>query len=125
MVYKLLSMNCFHAHIYFTANDLAYAFDLTKRAQATGLFDYLKLHERAVGPHPTGMLEVHFNDLSYNAAVEWVQTYRKGFSVLLHQDTGDDIKDHTDGIRWLGEKLQLDFNFFELIKARPELRVHQ
>jgi aromatic ring-cleaving dioxygenase len=27
---------------------------------------------------------------------------------LLHEDINDDVRDHTEGARWLGEPLQLD-----------------
>lgn len=118
-------MKYFHAHIYFNPKDIEQARNMAEHARLSDLFESIKLHERPIGPHPKGMIEIHFNELSYKSALPWIESYHELFSVLIHQDTGDDFKDHTDGIRWLGEKVTLDFNFFELIKSRPDLRVHQ
>ncbi|MBC7466363.1 MAG: 4,5-dioxygenase [Bdellovibrio sp.] len=118
-------MNYFHAHIYFSSTDLTYAQALKGHAVSTNLFSEIKLHESAVGPHPTGMLELHFNQANYEPVITWIESQRADRSVLVHQDTGDDVKDHTNGIRWLGQNLTLNFDFFEQIKSRPELRVHQ
>lgn len=115
----------FHAHIYFNHGDLAQARSLMEQAKLVSRFDVVKIHEKPVGPHPLAMVEIHFNDLSYAFSLEWIAAHRGIFSVLVHQDTGDDWKDHTDGIRWLGPTLPLDFTFFELIQRRPDLRVHQ
>ena len=117
-------MTQFHAHIYFAPHEIELANVLVQDAVSSKVFNSIKLFEHAVGPHPTAMIEMHFDDRSHNLAVNWVKAHRKNFSVLIHQDTGDDIKDHTDGIHWLGEMLFLDFDFFELIKTRPDLRVH-
>lgn len=118
-------MKHFHAHIYFAPKDIEHARNLAKYALLIELFESVKFHERPIGPHPTGMIEMHFGDSSYTSAVEWIETHRGVFSVLIHQDTGDDFRDHSDGIRWLGKKLPLDFAFFELVQSHPELRVHQ
>lgn len=117
-------MKRFHVHIYFEPNNLENARFLANRAEQTSLFEFVKLQEEPIGPHPTGMIEGHFNELSYVPVLNWLETNRGPSSVLIHQDTGDDFKDHTTGARWLGKELSLDFNFFELIQARPEFRIH-
>src|SRR4051812_10736757 len=104
-------MKRFHAHIYFESESLELARSLAGRAHLMGLFETVKLHEQPIGPHPTGMVETHFSQPSYNSAIEWIASNRGSFSALIHQDTGDDFKDHTDGIRWFGTKLPLDFSF--------------
>ncbi len=117
-------MNHYHSHIYFKSKDLEPAFIVFEQAQMSGLFQFSKFHEKAIGPHPLGMIELHFNELSYAEVLGWVQSHRGDLSALIHHDTGDDLKDHTEGILWLGANLPLDFSFFELIQTRPELRVH-
>lgn len=106
-------MKHFHAHIYFEPNRLENARTCSVNADLIGLFDFVKLHERPIGPHPTGMIEAHFTESSYASALAWLETNRGDFSVLIHQATGDDLKDHTNGIRWLGKELPLNFDFFE------------
>src|SRR5690606_25795866 len=102
-------MKGFHVHIYFGADDLEVARLLTSRARRARLFELVKLYEQPIGPHPTGMIEGHFGELSYGSVLDWLEGNRGPFSVLIHQNTGDDFKDHTAGARWLGKKLSLDF----------------
>lgn len=94
-------------------------------AQLSSLFDVIELYEQPIGPHPRGMIEMHFGEPCRTKAIEWLETHHDHFSVLIHEDTGDDVKDHTYNIRWLGPVLPIDFGFFELIKIRPDLRIHQ
>jgi len=121
----MAAMNRFHAHVYFASGDLERARFLVNRAGLMNLFELVKLHEQPIGPHPTAMIEVHFSEQFYIAALDWLEANRGVFSVLIHQDTGDDFKNHTDGIQWLGKRMPLDFNFFELIQIHPELEIHQ
>ena len=118
-------MKQFHVHIYFEAKDLEQANKLIGKARTNDLFEATKLHDRPVGPHPTGMIELLFFQSVYNEVVDWVEENRGSLSVLIHQDSGDDFKDHTEDILWLGPKQPLDFSFFELVKIRTDLRVHQ
>ena len=117
-------MKYFHVHIYFDAKDLELACSLGEQARLTNFFSNIQICKSPIGPHPKGMIEMHFVESSFATILNWVKLHRKGFSVLIHEDTGDDIKDHTDGVVWLGEKLLIDFSFFELIQLHPELRVH-
>lgn len=115
----------YHTHIYFEPDDLDRAHVLSQLARATKLFSFAKVSARPVGPHPTGMIELHFDALMEGDAIRWLDAHRDQRSVLVHEDTGDDVQDHTQGARWLGAKLDLDFTFFETIKSRPELRIHK
>lgn len=117
-------MKCYHVHIYFEGKDKETALALTETAQLLSLFDTVKFHERPIGPHPTGMIELHFKEPFYRKVEEWANINRGAFTVMIHQDTGDDYKDHTEHIQWLGKELPLDFSFFELILTRPEMRIH-
>ena len=114
-------MKHFHAHIYFAPENLKAVRSLAEQVHGSNLFEFVKLHEQKVGPHPTGMIEAHFGEASYVSALEWMNANCRSFSTLIHQDTGDDLKDHTENILWLGPALPLDFAFFELIQMRPDL----
>ena len=70
------------------------------------------------------MKDVHFGETDYASVVSWLEDNRGDFSVLIHQDTGDDFRDHTEGIPWLGKELPLKLDFFELIKRNPALYIH-
>lgn len=55
------------------------------------------------------MFEVNvFNPLQLGALMSWFVQNRGPCSVLIHPNTGDDVKDHTTNGTWLGEKVPLD-----------------
>ena len=118
-------MNHYHAHIYFEPDELEIARLWSKRAGVLGFFKLISFREYPIGPHPTGMIEAHFSEPDYVQVIEWLKVHHGVFSVLIHQDTGDDFKDHTDGICWLGKELPLKFDFFKLIEIDPDLRIHK
>lgn len=122
--YMLAYMSRFHAHVYFETEQLALARALESAARDSNQYSYAQLYELPVGPHPTGMVELQFNGESYERAVNWISEHRGDFSVLVHQDTGDDVYDHTHNVLWLGDERPIDFSFFKIIETNPELRVH-
>ena len=118
----------YHAHIYFDAGTeiQAHAFQAahTKEASRLGLW-VSHLVDRKVGPHPQPMFEVHISSEHLKDYVTFLEKQNPGLSVLLHEDTGDDDKDHSDGARWFGKKLELDFGFFELIQRDASKKIHK
>lgn len=118
-------MKHFHAHLYFEAKDVEGARNCMREAGSLGLFTLVKFHEQPIGPHPTATIELHFTETVYASALEWLQENRRDFSVLVHQDTGDDFEDHTANIQWFGKEVPLNFEFFKLIQSRPDLRINQ
>ena len=118
-------MKRLHGHIYFIPEDFVKAEELYEKALLNAEFLYCKIHSKPIGPHPLGMIEVHFNENNLESCRNWLQANRNSLSVLIHIDTGDDVVDHTENIEWLGAPVEIDFSFFELIKTRPDLKVHQ
>lgn len=106
----------YHAHIYWS--------DKTQRELALSLRQKLAelgcrigtVWDMPIGPHPLPMYQVNYNDDIKNNVETLLSTL--GLVVLLHEDTGNDILDHTVGARWLGEALGLDL---EWLKAHSEL----
>jgi aromatic ring-cleaving dioxygenase len=110
----------YHAHIYFQS---------FQTSQAQILFEACpflpkKNYDRKVGPHAHPMVEIQFDDSCRDEVLKWIEENRSDLSVFVHQDTGDDLRDHTDGIFWLGAPWTIDFSFFELLETRPELAIH-
>lgn len=103
----------FHAHIYY---------HLHERAKATALHDNFRksfesqevkvgdLVHRSFGPHPLPMFEVNFGEQDFQRIADWLSMNRGKHTVLIHEVTGDDIRDHTTGATWLGVPLLLKFN---------------
>ena len=101
----------YHAHVYWQNED--------QRRKALSLRPSLAelgcqlgtMWDEPIGPHPHAMYQVNYS--SENAArVEQMLAETK-LDVLLHEDTGDDMRDHTKGARWLGRELKLDLVWLE------------
>lgn len=101
----------YHAHVYWSTPE--------QRATALSLRDPLaktgaglgRVWDEPIGPHPLPMYQVSYCDDIKNLVEHWLDD--ESLSVLLHEDTGDDLRDHTEGARWIGSKLNLDLVWLE------------
>ena len=56
---------------------------------------------RPIGPHPIGMFEVNvFSPEQFGAFVSWLVVWRGPLSALIHPNTGDDVRDHSQRATW-------------------------
>jgi len=119
------SMKNYHAHIYFDQFQRPIAEQLVLQLLKLDLnnLKLWKIHENKVGPHYLPMAEVHFTEQNLNEVLECLEMHHDGISILVHEDSGDDYKDHENPI-WVGTPLPIDFDFFERVKAHPSLSVH-
>lgn len=61
-----------------------------------------------IGPHPTQFWEVDVKRPEiFVRVLGWFQLNHGNLSVLIHPQTGDDLKDHTERALWLGDKLPI------------------
>ena len=103
----------YHAHIYWSDDD--------GREIALKLRPYLKsigcqlgtVHDKPIGPHPLPMYQINYHDRVSSVVEKFLRNNCGNLSVLLHEDTGDDIKDHTVGVRWIGKPVVLDIAWLE------------
>lgn len=105
----------FHAHVYFDEQNYKSASSV-REALLSQNFPGLRafpLVGRPVGPHPMPMFEVHFTDKIYSQVKSWFEKNRGAHTVLIHEETGYDHKDHSEGAEWLGSPLPLDFSIFQ------------
>jgi aromatic ring-cleaving dioxygenase len=118
-------MKTYHAHIYFDSQDTQTVADLHFAATHldSDIFKFHKLYTNKVGPHFLPMIELHFIETHKTEVIEWINSRRKGLSVLIHEDTGNDVEDHLEPI-WLGSRLPIDFTFFAKVQQNPSLSVH-
>jgi DOPA 4,5-dioxygenase len=102
----------YHAHIYWK-NDKEKEIALPLRQWLQDLGCGLgRVHDMPIGPHPLPMYQAMY-DSSIKPQVE-VFLSTKPLSILLHEDIGiDHVRDHTEGARWINEKLDLDLEFLE------------
>jgi len=109
------SNNGFDFHIYFmqaVPSQVEYAHKLQERIRRE--FPELRVYkvfERPVGPHTTGMFEVNvFNPHQVGALFSFLTVWRGPLSVLIHPNTNDAHKDHTELMTWMGKPLPLNDN---------------
>ena len=107
----------FHAHIYFdtASRDVA----ARVREELGARFDVRlgRWHDQPIGPHPKSMYQVAFLPNQFEKVVPWLMLNHEGLDVLIHPETGDDVKDHTDHALWLGEKLELNIDILRRVRT--------
>jgi aromatic ring-cleaving dioxygenase len=103
------TIRLYHAHIYY---DPASTRDRAERLRdrVASEFPGAKLgrwHDALVGPHTRAMYQIAFPTELLTTFLPWLMLNREGLSVLLHPETGDAYRDHTDHAAWLGAMLPL------------------
>ncbi len=99
----------YHAHIYYDPK--------TTRDRAAQLRERVakefpqatvgRWHDELVGPHLRPMYQVAFPSEMLADFLPWLMLNRDGLAVLVHPETGNALRDHTEHAAWLGEKLPL------------------
>lgn len=125
VLWHSLDMNNYHAHIYFTVSQRETASQLVAKLLDLNLpeLKLWKVHDKKVGPHALPMMEVHFKKKALPEVLRTLKSISHDLSILVHEDSGDDYKDHENPI-WVGQPLKIDFGFFDKVKADASLSVH-
>ena len=101
----------YHAHIYWH-NDQQKTQALKLRENLQNLGCWLgQVMDQPIGPHPLPMYQANYSDEN-TAEVERFLS-KQDLTILLHEDTGNHIDDHTTGVRWIGEVLELDIEWIK------------
>ncbi|KAG9981778.1 hypothetical protein KCU78_g21422, partial [Aureobasidium melanogenum] len=81
-----------------------------------------RVWDKPVGPHPIAMFEVNlFTPAQFGAFIPWLVINRGPLSALLHPNTGDDIRDHTQRATWLGQPFPLQIGLLRrMLQKRAE-----
>ncbi|KAH6915998.1 DOPA-like domain-containing protein [Coprinopsis sp. MPI-PUGE-AT-0042] len=110
------SNNGFDFHVYYNVEDEAetkYARELHERVRRE--WPELRIYrfwDRAVGPHPKAMFEVNtFTPHQTGAFFSWLTVNRGPCPVLIHPNTDDEYRDHTELCSWMGGPLVLNTDF--------------
>jgi len=108
----------YHAHVYYR-NDLERAQAAELRAAADDRFEVQlgRWRDRPVGPHPAPMYQIAFAADLFARFVPFLMLNRRGLTILVHPETGDDVADHDIFPLWLGAKLDLDIDFLRRLVA--------
>ncbi|KAI4177175.1 MAG: hypothetical protein LQ343_000657 [Gyalolechia ehrenbergii] len=107
--------------------EVKYAENLRERIiQEFQELDTHEAHYKAIGPHPIAMFEVGIaKPAQFGDFVPWLAIHHGPLSVLVHPNTGDDLRGHTQNAMWIGEKLPLKLSRFEEIKKKNEAAIKQ
>lgn len=102
---------------------MKFAEELRKRiVQEFGELQTYKMHYKPIGPHPIGMFEVDIaTPAQFGAFVPWLAIHHGPLSILVHTNTGDGLRDHTQNAMWIGEKLALNLSSFNKFKEMDEV----
>lgn len=103
----------FDAHVYYQLENRAEASALRERfmqAFECPEIRVKRLVDRPIGPHPLPMFEINFTRAHLESIKAWLSQNRGAHTVLIHEVTGDDPRDHTAGADWLGGPVPLDFS---------------
>ncbi|KAH5582108.1 hypothetical protein HBI24_123670 [Parastagonospora nodorum] len=103
----------FDIHIYFLQSDdeeLKFANELWERIRSE--FPELRIYrvwDKPIGPHPMGMFEVNlFTPEQFGAFIPWLVINRGPLSALIHPNSDDEVRDHSQRATWMGQPVPLN-----------------
>ena len=102
----------FHAHIYFDSVDVEKARALGDAAHARFGVPVGHYHQRPVGPHPRGSVQLTVPPEQFGDFAQWLVLNRGDLTVFVHANTGDDLADHTAHVIWFGKSEALNLEMF-------------
>ena len=104
--------SAYHAHVYFDEHTVDQATALCEQAGALFGVTVGRVHRKLVGPHPCWSCQLAFTASQFDQLIPWLEQHRNGLTVLVHGQTGDNLKDHTTHASWLGNEVPLNLAMF-------------
>ncbi|CAI6334968.1 unnamed protein product [Periconia digitata] len=108
----------FDIHIYYLHTDSTeteFARALWERIRRE--FPELRIYriwDKPIGPHPLAMFEVNlFTPEQFGAFIPWLVINRGPLSALIHPNTDEEERDHTQRATWMGQPLPLNLRLFK------------
>jgi len=108
-----MAINGFHAHVYFDESTFSQAAALCQAAHQHFDIPMGHMHRKPVGPHPCWSCQLSIPRRLAGDVIPWLMVSRNGLTVFVHGLSGDDLRDHTELVMWLGESLPLDLSIFQ------------
>lgn len=111
----------YHVHIYFdpknwedefAAQNIAQALKILFPNDVKGIYNVGK-----VGPHGAQNVEIDIKKESFGRIVQFLQQNGQNLSILIHPETGDDLKDHLESSLWLNRVTPYNDAFFNRLRA--------
>lgn len=125
MQHDITEIRNFHAHVYFDPSNRATAEQVREELAVRFDVELGRWHDKPIGPHPQSMYQVAFAPEHFNAVVPWLMLHHAGLDVLIHPNTNDAVKDHTDHALWLGNKLEVNVKFLREFVEKEKKKKEQ
>ena len=103
----------YHAHVYYDDASRTTAAWLREAIAERFEVRLGRWRDEPVGPHPEPMYQVAFDAAFFLDIVPWLMLNRRGQTVFVHPETGDDLADHRDHAVWMGRMLPLNLGVFK------------
>ena len=103
----------FHAHIYFDAAQLEQAKALAQSVQLRFGVAVGHFHQRPVGPHPRGSVQLTVPVERFGEIATWLAVNRDGLTIFAHASTGDHVADHSRNVVWFGPSEEINLSIFD------------
>ncbi|WP_432454330.1 MULTISPECIES: DOPA 4,5-dioxygenase family protein [unclassified Agarivorans] len=103
----------YHAHVYFDATSLEFATQLCQQAAQKCAIKMGRVHQTLVGPHPHWSCQLSFSEQHFEQLIPWLEAQRQDLNILVHAQTGNNLRDHTEYAYWLGTPQSLNLSMFK------------
>lgn len=100
----------YHAHVYYDAATKPVAEVVRAGVEVRFEARLGRWHDQPIGPHPMGSFQIAFAPEMFAEIVPWLALNRRGLTVFIHPETGDDVSDHSDHAIWLGAQREVDLS---------------
>lgn len=104
----------YHFHIYFEQHQSQILESILEKLKELKDIKIGRVWNKPIGPHPIGSCQITVPLGRFEWMVQWFLYNREGLDIFVHAVSGDDIKDHTDYIVWIGNQHTLNLGFFNL-----------
>ena len=105
-----ITIDGYHAHVYFDPATRARAAQLRETIAATLGVEVRELSDEPRGPHPVPQFRFTFTPAQFDKIVPWLMLNREGLDVLVHPLTDNSFDDHSRYAVWLGAPKELRLN---------------
>jgi aromatic ring-cleaving dioxygenase len=105
-----MAITAYHAHVYYDAEERESAQKLCEQARDRFGIAMGRMHDKPVGPHPRGSCQLTVPAERFAEVIPWLVENRGPFTIFAHALGGNEVKDHTDHVIWLGQSEKLDLS---------------
>jgi aromatic ring-cleaving dioxygenase len=102
----------YHFHLYFEPSQIKITESVISQLKELDNIEIGRIWNKPVGPHPIGSCQVTVQAEDFYKMTEWFLNNRQGLTIFIHALTGDDLKDHTDYVMWIGQSYKLNTDMF-------------